>query len=122
MFVYPLFLLRYLIMKYTIKDLINKIHTSERTIAIYCETEEEAKLTIRILYDHGISWVVERDDNKDLTFFDQCQNGIVYWIDRNFFKLKITRSSIEYALEEVKKGHLTDLVKAKDIKFSLQNW
>lgn len=109
-------------MKYTIKDLINIIHTSKRIIAIYCKTEEEAKLTISALYDHHIYWMFDRDCNKNATFFGQYKNGIVYWIDRNPFKLNISQSSIEYALKEVEKGHLTDLVKAKDIKFNLQNW
>lgn len=110
-------------MKYTINDLINKIHTSERIIAIYCETEEEAKLTINILYSHHIYWDSDVTGVKNLTYFGQYKNkkGIVYWVD-NEYGLKITHSSIEYALKIIEDGCLTDLVEAKDIKFNLQNW
>lgn len=112
-------------MTYTIKGLINKIHESEDAIAIYCETKEEAKLTIGMLHEHLIYWKSdESHGKKNLTYFDTYEKGIVYWISRHFydFELSIMHSSIEYALKMIEEGDLDSLVKAKDIKFNLQNW
>lgn len=72
-----------------------KFLSGESKIAINCQTEIEADLLFKILYNMGIKWI--NDDELTETYWLRYNKNTCYFYENNAYNLGVVFGDINYA-------------------------